>query len=42
MEGLAEAAGFFPFFCFFGETQDLVDDLHIGEQHSPAAVPFNA
>jgi len=26
---LGEVAGFFAFFCFFGESQDVVDDFHV-------------
>jgi hypothetical protein len=39
---LPEVAAFFPFLSFLVEAQNLVDYLDVGEQHSPATVPFNA
>jgi hypothetical protein len=39
---LVEVAGFSSFLCLFIEAQDFVNDFHIGKQHSPATVPFDA
>ncbi len=41
-KGLVEVAGFFAFFCFFVEPQNFIDDFYVGEQHTSAAVAFDA
>lgn len=42
MAGLVEVSGFFAFFSFFVEAQDFVDDFNVAQQHSSAAVAFDA
>ncbi len=39
---LAKVPSFFSLLRFLIETQNLVDDLDVGEQHPPAAVPLYA
>jgi hypothetical protein len=40
-ESLGETAGFFTFLGFFGETQDFIHNLNVGEQHTTATETFH-